>query len=129
MNDKQLNMIARGLRDARPMRTIDNQFMTTRDRDALLVWSQCCIHIASHIAQAHPRFNQNEFLETRCGVPALHRDEARSSADAPPVAHAWQMADGSIQQLTEAQAAALQSRKYVVTTDPPPYNSTPLRKL
>jgi len=73
MNNEQLELIARGLRDARPISTIDNPFMTARDRDALLVWSQCCIHIAANIAQAHSRFNQDDFLERRCKVPAIHR--------------------------------------------------------
>jgi len=73
MNNEQLELIARGLRDARPISTIDNPLMTTRDRDALLVWSQCCIHIAANIAQAHPRFNQDDFLERRCKVPAIQR--------------------------------------------------------
>lgn len=72
MNQEQLEIIARGLRDARPMSTIDNASMTARDRDALIVWSQCCVHIAANIAQAHPRFNQQEFIEERCKVPALY---------------------------------------------------------
>ncbi len=75
MNNEQLDMIARGLKDARPMCTVDNPSMTQRDRDALIVWSQCCIHVAANIARAHPRFNQQEFINERCEVPAAFRSK------------------------------------------------------
>jgi hypothetical protein len=79
MNQKQLEMIARGLRHARPMMTMDVDNLTSQARGALIVWCNCCIEVADQIATQHPRFNQQAFIKGLCGVPGPYTQDARTS--------------------------------------------------
>lgn len=77
MNQKKLQLIARGLRYARPMMTMDVDNLTAQARSALVVWCNCCIEVADQIAGEHPRFDKQAFVKSLCGVPGPYTQDAR----------------------------------------------------